>query len=874
MRLFRYLSLMLLCASAAAQSLSVTATITDSDAQTWNNGTWSVQLYAPSGQAFYNGTPVSQIAQTGTMSGGGALAVTLNNTSTIAPTGAAYTWTLCSQTSAQCSVFNTPVTTTNLSSLLSGLVIAPRFPAGPASRGYIDVEVSPVPPNGGSYYSSINNCLRVWTGSWNCSGGGASLPTATAAGQAPVSTGPGTAYTAQSVVPAATLPQNATQLNNRRIVTNLVGNLPGLWSGNQNVSAGNFTSKETVTISGRTQNMQICFTGATGGSGGVETTLANNLILQAAIAFPGTTTNGLQFSTQGQTEWVMDRNAAINCTDVLGFFAPAGTTSAVLSVYQRVPIPPTVAASATGFSEGHLAASTAYFYKATCFDYWESGPSSSATATTGTSTLAIALNITPPNQVVDVNGNTICKQYGIYRSLTSGGTYNIIATVPANSLGNTRFYDTGTLGSTSAVPPAASRSYYNAHITNGSNINVGVAPVNQVLAPTTSSYTGYARDTVFLPQIIASDDTSQRGWCASGTSRLSQSDVGGLGQLIPANDLYYGLSWFTRGMMAAGKTSMNIGMPSARLDYLETDFGRPMFRHAAMQFCQGVVSEMNINDILNGDTFATIAANKMQEAWGYFKSGISYFASTLEPVASDSADNFTTYTGQTPDPSTSVRTTYNDWLRAGACVSGEVVSLSSGTITFGTPVAATVTGTLNPTFTCPSGSSPTVLFLKTSTGLPLFFDTASTAECNSSGQGAAQGSFDGGYWCIPSGTPVTGTLQAATTVTAIQLASSITVANQYSGYVVKITSGAATGQMAIVQFNDATANATLLATGNSWPGAGGSAVGLSTLPAAGDSYQLVRLFTTDGLHGTTGWNRDISGPAFATFLTTKLPNPY
>lgn len=168
-----------------AQSISATATITDSDSQTWNNGTWSVQLVSSSLSPTYNGTAVSTALQTGSLNSSGALSVTLYNTSTIAPSGAQYRWTLCSETPAPCSIFLTSVTSSNLSTLLSGLVTAPRFPASPIAFGYLDAEITPTPPPGGQYFNVTNSLTRQWTGSaWQnaAAAGGGSVTSVTVTG--------------------------------------------------------------------------------------------------------------------------------------------------------------------------------------------------------------------------------------------------------------------------------------------------------------------------------------------------------------------------------------------------------------------------------------------------------------------------------------------------------------------------------------------------------------------------------------------------------------------------------------------------------------------------------------------------------------------
>jgi hypothetical protein len=165
--MFKYLLMFLILGSslASAQSLSVTATITDTDGQTWNNGTFSVQIFSPNGTPYYNGTPVSRALQMGSMNGSGVLSVTLNNTSTITPSGALYTWTICPQASVKCSTFNTQVITTNLSTLLSSLVTTPRFAAGYSNYGYLDAEITPTPTAGLTYYNVTSGLLRYYNGS-------------------------------------------------------------------------------------------------------------------------------------------------------------------------------------------------------------------------------------------------------------------------------------------------------------------------------------------------------------------------------------------------------------------------------------------------------------------------------------------------------------------------------------------------------------------------------------------------------------------------------------------------------------------------------------------------------------------------------------
>ena len=152
--------------NSSGQLLSVTATITDSDGQTWNNGSCGIALINSAAASYYNGTrlPVYYIC---TINSAGVLNASLYNTNTITPTSSLYTFNICSNTSAICSNFQIPVTGTDLSSAISSRITAPRFGAGPYSYGYLDAEVEPVPQIGGVYYNVTNLITRQWNGgSW------------------------------------------------------------------------------------------------------------------------------------------------------------------------------------------------------------------------------------------------------------------------------------------------------------------------------------------------------------------------------------------------------------------------------------------------------------------------------------------------------------------------------------------------------------------------------------------------------------------------------------------------------------------------------------------------------------------------------------
>jgi hypothetical protein len=159
------------CALAQAQTSSVNAIITDGDGQTWNNGKWSASLYNPSvGQAPTVGgvkLTSAQMNLSGSLDAAGHLITTMFDNNFISPQGTQWQFTLCPNANVQCSVGTTPVVgaSPSLSGILSGFTSPPRFPAGSGAFGYLDGEVSLLPPPGGGYFNVTSNANRVWNGS-------------------------------------------------------------------------------------------------------------------------------------------------------------------------------------------------------------------------------------------------------------------------------------------------------------------------------------------------------------------------------------------------------------------------------------------------------------------------------------------------------------------------------------------------------------------------------------------------------------------------------------------------------------------------------------------------------------------------------------
>lgn len=176
------LFLVLAVSSCFAQNTTVSATITDSDSQTWNYGTWAISFVPGPSQpnpALYtvSGSPVSSavLIQSGSLSSGGATgSIVVYNTADMAPSGSSWNIRICPLASQGCFNYNftTSGSTLNLTTTLSALAAGPRFAAVAGSYGYSDTEVND-PIVGSSYWNVSSQCQRIYnaiTSTWTCTG--------------------------------------------------------------------------------------------------------------------------------------------------------------------------------------------------------------------------------------------------------------------------------------------------------------------------------------------------------------------------------------------------------------------------------------------------------------------------------------------------------------------------------------------------------------------------------------------------------------------------------------------------------------------------------------------------------------------------------
>ena len=101
--------LVLLALPIEAQTTAVTATISDTSGQVWNNGSYTITFFPVPGKPgpyFYNGNPFSPQVYTGFMSNTGVLSISLPSNNFITPSGNLWTFTVCPQASSSCEAVN------------------------------------------------------------------------------------------------------------------------------------------------------------------------------------------------------------------------------------------------------------------------------------------------------------------------------------------------------------------------------------------------------------------------------------------------------------------------------------------------------------------------------------------------------------------------------------------------------------------------------------------------------------------------------------------------------------------------------------------------------------------------------------------------
>ena len=169
---------------AVAQTATITATVTDQDGQTWNNGKFTLTLTFPppvpqlitfNGSLYSTYAPFNgQTVWTGTLNATGQLLISnIPRNDYFVPTSSTYTLNICPNASANCYVLpgiNVNSPTDNLTSQINPA--GPRFETGAGQYGYLDVEINQPVKINTSYFNVTSQQQRVWNGtSFQTNGG-------------------------------------------------------------------------------------------------------------------------------------------------------------------------------------------------------------------------------------------------------------------------------------------------------------------------------------------------------------------------------------------------------------------------------------------------------------------------------------------------------------------------------------------------------------------------------------------------------------------------------------------------------------------------------------------------------------------------------
>lgn len=185
MKRILYLVLLIASLPAHGQISSVTATLTDSDAVTWNSGTCTMLLVQPQyppviAKRIDNGSVVPTTPAC-TVSVSGVLSTTVTDVGFIAPANSKWQFKVCPNVSSGgtgCGVTLLSIHGSSQSVTGQLNLPPPRVGGGVGSFAYADVEVAPLFNN--FYQNTVLGQCRSWTGSWGtCASGGAgaTLPT-------------------------------------------------------------------------------------------------------------------------------------------------------------------------------------------------------------------------------------------------------------------------------------------------------------------------------------------------------------------------------------------------------------------------------------------------------------------------------------------------------------------------------------------------------------------------------------------------------------------------------------------------------------------------------------------------------------------------
>lgn len=579
-------------------------------------------------------------------------------------------------------------------------------------------------------------------------------------------------------------------------------------------------------ILGDASLISFAFANSVNGSGGFEGVSSGaQLINSVALEWPVNTVSVLEkTSVGGSAQFQVDFDGMGVETDPIGTYIPGGSTINY-KVFNRVAFPPTSPAATISSTTGTLTIGTPYYYFITTIDKFRNIES--------TSTASVTATPTSGNQSIILSWvrNQYALSYNIYRSTTNNAsTAQLLANVRMTA---TSYTDDGSVTPMSTNTPPNQNSFLVANriLRNGESTNwpAGGDGSDRTLQPGALSVPGTDNGTTYGygAAIVLTDDYSKPSILCLGTSIPNgggiNASTGVLNRAVS--------NWFDQAITSVGNVnSLNLSVSTSNLQDLTGQTSKnAKYRLAWTRYVNYVWVPQGVNDMPTR-TWQQIATDANNLAKKISDNGSRYILNTIAPYVV-TTDNCLTIGNQTPSANEAVRLNYNAWARNGCQFIGSTPVLTGGT--------------------------PSPYIWKV-------FDECASVEVNASNVLT----LNGGYYRVPTSALVSSiTLTGTQTLTGLSATGVTWTNSQYNGYVVKVITGAAAGQSALIQGTGAS-SLVLYANGTTTPGVTTNK-GLTTIPSAGDQIEIWAVYANDGLHPNQAGSALIATDA-AAFINANV----
>lgn len=538
-------------------------------------------------------------------------------------------------------------------------------------------------------------------------------------------------------------------------------------------------------------------TGVTGGR--AEGTVSSRRIWMSQTAYEYASNTTYDALYAKPTAVVFPNSPAV-ATDGVGINIPAATNFFVRH-YIKIANLPSGTPTALAILGGSLAAHAWYYVITRTENGIESGPTAEFTATTSASNLAVAITI------VDT-ASASADYYSIYRSSAAAGTKQFLGSTNGRTK---RFVDDGSYTvDTTINPPAASTYDFNriACISGDCSSHVSSTGTGENFVSATGPFTnsGFGFVGGVAPLCVVGDDRSGKSVLWLGDSICAGKGFAKVSGIYPQTKNMVDLS-FSDGEI----NSLNASFPGSSLREMmrQTISGGARSRLKLITYADYVIDQHGTNDLAVGTTFLELASDKLALAAYVKRFGGRFVITTITPRVT-TTNGCVTVASQTVGSIETDRIAFNSWVRAGSPVDVNGVPDMAG--------------------------QPSALIHD-------YIDLAAPFEVNASNVIT----LNGGFWKAPSAPVFTGlVLNGSPTTSSLPVTTTLTF-NENVSRVIKMTSGAANGQYAVV-FSNTTTAFTLYNSGQTTLQSGVAVPFLANTPAAGDTCDVYDVMANEGLH--------------------------